>query len=323
MIRWAAPQLLYLLLAIPVLAVLMLGSEWLKRRRLAQLADAALVPRLTSSRSPRLAALKAACMLLGLALVFVAAARPQWGEKLQVVHGRGIDVVVVLDASKSMLATDVSPNRLRRAKTEIASLLDNLGSDRVGIVAFAGDAQVMCPLTPDVEAAKLFLDIIEPDNMPKPGTNIERAIETAASVFDPEDASSKALVLVTDGDNLDGDLAAATRVAMAANIRIFAVGVGTPEGSTIPEPGASGTSYKKDQDDISKEATQEQQDSQKALKSHSSLSYAVTFLQVAIGISAISALTRRRWLWITSLFVAAGGLAFLTWGTLSVLSIVN
>ena len=145
MIRWAAPQLLYLLLAIPVLAVLMMGSEWLKRRSLAQLADAALVPRLTDSRSPRLAALKAACMLLGLALVFVAAARPQWGEKLQVVHGRGIDVVVVLDASKSMLATDVNPNRLQRSKTEIASLLDNLGTARVGIVAFAGDAQVMCP----------------------------------------------------------------------------------------------------------------------------------------------------------------------------------
>ena len=249
MIRWAAPQLLYLLLAIPVLAVLMMGSEWLKRRSLAQLADAALVPRLTDSRSPRLAALKAACMLLGLALVFVAAARPQWGEKLQVVHGRGIDVVVVLDASKSMLATDVNPNRLQRSKTEIASLLDNLGTDRVGIVAFAGDAQVMCPLTPDVEAAKLFLDIIEPDNMPRPGTNIQRAIETAASVFDPQDASSKALVLVTDGDNLDGDLATATRVAIADNIRIFAVGVGTPEGSTIPESGASGTSYKKDKDD--------------------------------------------------------------------------
>src|SRR5262249_56352408 len=126
-----------------------------------------------------------------------------------VYKGRGIDIVIALDASKSMLATDVLPNRLSRAKTQIAALLDNLSTNRVGIVAFAGDARVMCPLTPDVEAAKLFLDIIDPDNMPKPGPNIQHAIEASASLFDPTEESSKALILVTDGDNLDGDPATA------------------------------------------------------------------------------------------------------------------
>src|SRR5436190_14988660 len=106
----------------------------------------------------------------------------------------------------------------------------------------------MCPLTPDVEAAKLCLDIIDPDNMPKPGTNIQRAIEVAASLFDPTAETSKALVLVTDGESLDGDPGAATKLAADNGIRLFAVGVGTPEGSTIPEAGASGTSYKKDPD---------------------------------------------------------------------------
>jgi len=115
-------------------------------------------------------------------------------------------------------------------------------------VSFAGEAQVMCPLTPDVEAAKLFLGIIDPDNMPKPGTNIQKAIEAAVSTFDPEAETSRALVLVTDGESLDGDLNAAVRLAATEGIHIYAIGVGTPQGSTIPEASANGgTSYKKDE----------------------------------------------------------------------------
>ncbi|HVP15002.1 MAG TPA: hypothetical protein VMS88_05630, partial [Terriglobales bacterium] len=123
MIRWANPQLLPLLFAVPILAGLLLAGAWLKRRALRRLADPDLVPRLTDSVSPRLAAAKSVCLLLGLLLLLLAAARPQWGEKLQMVRGRGIDIVIALDASKSMLATDVKPDRLSRAKTEIASLL--------------------------------------------------------------------------------------------------------------------------------------------------------------------------------------------------------
>jgi Ca-activated chloride channel homolog len=249
MIRWGSPQLLYLLLAVPVLLVLLAVGAWLKRRDLARLADPELVPRLTDSREPRLAATRTTLLVLGLVFAILAAARPQWGEKLQVYKGRGIDVVIALDASKSMLATDVRPSRLARAKTELASLLDQLSTNQVGIVAFAGDAHVMCPLTPDVEAAKLFLDIVDPDNMPRPGTNIEQAVATATSLFDPRQSSSKALLLVTDGDNLEGDPGAATARAARAGVRIFAVGVGTLEGTTVPENAAGGTSYKKDDKD--------------------------------------------------------------------------
>ena len=247
MIHWGAPQLLWLLVLVPALAALLVLGAWLKRRALRQLADPTLVPRLTDSRSARWAAAKVACVLSGLVFMIVAAARPQWGEKLQVVKGRGIDVVIALDASRSMLATDIPPSRLERAKVQIASLLDNLSGNRVGIVAFAGTAQIMCPLTTDVEAAKLYLDIIDPTNMPVPGTNIEHAVQAAASLFGPSEDASKALVLITDGDNLDGDPAQATRIAMAEHMRLFAVGVGTPEGSTIPEAGSSGTSYQKDE----------------------------------------------------------------------------
>jgi Ca-activated chloride channel family protein len=229
-IHWGEPRLLWLLALVPALALLLALGVWLKRRALRQLADPILVPRLTDSRSPRWAA-----------------ARPQWGEKLQVVKGHGIDVVIALDASRSMLATDIPPSRLERAKVQIGSLLDNLSGNRVGIVAFAGSAQVMCPLTTDVEAAKLFLEIIDPGNMPKPGTNIQSAVEAAASLFGPSEDASKALILITDGDNLDGDPSTATRVALDNHIRLFAVGVATPEGSTVPEAGATGTSYEKDE----------------------------------------------------------------------------
>jgi Ca-activated chloride channel family protein len=249
MIRWGAPQLLWLLLAVPALLALLAAGAWLKRRALRRLADPELVPRLTASRSPRLATARTALLVLGLVLAILAAARPQWGEKLQVYKGRGIDVVIALDASKSMLATDVRPSRLARAKTELASLLDDLATNQVGIVAFAGDAHVLCPLTPDVEAARLFLDIIEPGNMPRPGTNIQLAVEAAASLFDPRQRTAKALLLVTDGDNLEGDPGAATARAAREGIRVFAVGVGTLEGSTVPESNTGGTSYKKDEKD--------------------------------------------------------------------------
>jgi Ca-activated chloride channel family protein len=127
MIHWGAPHVLWLLVAVPALALLLLLGAWLKRRALRQLADPTLVPRLTDSRSARWARSRwRAC--LGLVLMIVAAARPQWGEKLQVVKGHGIDVVIALDASRSMLATDIPPSRLERAKVQIASLLDNLSA---------------------------------------------------------------------------------------------------------------------------------------------------------------------------------------------------
>jgi Ca-activated chloride channel homolog len=251
MIKWAQPQYLYLLLALPLMVLAMLWGRWLKARAGQKLADQELLERLRGNYSPKLALAKAALLLLGLLFLILAAARPQWGEKLQSYKGRGIDVVIALDASKSMLAGDIKPSRLERAKTEVSSLLDNLSANQVGITAFAGDCYVMCPLTADVDAAKMFLDIIEPGNIPKPGTNIQRAIEVSSTLFDPKENASKALVLITDGDNLEGDPMQAAKLAAEQGIRIYAVGVGTLEGSTIPEADQSGygVSYKKDKED--------------------------------------------------------------------------
>lgn len=249
MIHWGESGFLYLLPALPLLLILMAASRLAMRRRLWNLADRELARRLTDTFHAGLWWLKAGLFLLGLALMIVALARPKWGEKLQLYKGQGIDIVVALDASKSMLAQDIKPSRLERAKVELAGLLDNLGANRVGVVAFAGEAYVMCPLTTDLEAAKLFLDIIDPGNLPRPGTNIQRALEVSASLFDPGQEESKAVVLLTDGDNLEGDPLSAAAGLKEVGAKLFIVGIGTPEGSTIPEPAAGGVAYKKDRED--------------------------------------------------------------------------
>ncbi len=251
MIKWVAPQYLYLLFLIPILAIGMVFYMMRKRARLRLLADAATVSRITGSASRRLQVLKFMLIIVGLSLLIIALARPKWGEKLQVYKGQGIDVVVALDASKSMLAGDIKPSRLSRAKTEISMLLDNLTSNRVGITAFAGECYVMCPLTTDIDAAKLFLGIISPDVVPKPGTDLEKAIQVSNSLFDPRDDTYKALILFTDGDNLVGDPMAAVDRIKEDGVRLFAIGMGTLEGSPVPELDKQGNliSYKKDEED--------------------------------------------------------------------------
>ncbi len=249
MISWADPKFLYLLLALPLVPAGFAAGWLVTRRRLARFADRELGPRLTDSRHPGLWWLKAVLFTAGLGLLIVASARPRWGEKLQIHQGRGIDVVIALDASKSMLAQDIRPSRLERAKVELATMLDNLAGNRVAIVAFAGEAHVMCPLTADVEAAKLFLDIIEPGNMPRPGTNLQRALEVSASLFTSQAEGSRAVILITDGDNLEGDPVAAARMLKDLGARLYIVGVGSQEGATVPEATGGSTSYKKDAED--------------------------------------------------------------------------
>jgi Ca-activated chloride channel family protein len=249
-IKWGQPIYLWLLLAVPVLAAgsLLLGE--LKRRRLGRAADPHLVAGLTETYSSGLARLKNLLLVGALALLLVAAARPKWGERLQLYRGRGIDVVIALDASKSMLAEDVKPNRLQRAKTELAALIDGLSGNNVGIVAFAGEAYVMCPLTTDAAAARMFLDIIEPNGMPVPGTDFGKAVDKALELLNPKEPTHKALVLVTDGEDLGRNTAGAIERAAATGLAVFPVAFATAEGAPIPEYDERGNlqSYKKDRD---------------------------------------------------------------------------
>lgn len=251
MIKWAASQYLYLLLALPLVIAGIFVSYALKKRAFKSLADQHLIPRLSDSLNPKLWWLKSILLILGLFFLILGLSRPKWGEKLQIYKGRGIDIVFCIDASKSMNSQDIKPSRLGWAKMQASSLLDNLSTNQVAITAFAGDCYVMCPMTSDVEAAKLFLDIIEPNNIPKPGTNIQRAVEVSGSLFNPKQGTSKALILVTDGDNLEGDPMAAVKQAAELGIRLYIIGIGTLQGSTIPETDSRGNlvSYKKDNED--------------------------------------------------------------------------
>ncbi len=250
MIKWAQPVYLWLLLAVPVVIAGLVLLRVLQRRALQRQIDPALLSELTSTYSGGFAWLRTFLLLAALSFLLLAAARPKWGEKLQLYKGKGVDVVIVLDGSKSMLAEDVKPNRLKRAKTELAALIDGLAGNAVGITAFAGDCHVMCPLTTDMEAAKLFLDIIGPEMMPVPGTDFGKAIDVSMSLFNPKERNYKALILVTDGDDLGKNTQQALQRAVENGVRIFPVAISTPEGAPIPDYDESGNleSYKKEKD---------------------------------------------------------------------------
>jgi Ca-activated chloride channel family protein len=250
MIRWAQPVYLWFLLLVPAAAAAALLVGVMKRRRLARAVDRQLIPELTPAHSRGLTLLKNMLLVAGFAFLLISAARPKWGERLQIYKGKGIDVVIALDASKSMLAEDVKPNRLGRAKTELAALIDGLAGNAVGITAFAGESFVMCPLTTDMDAAKLFLDIIGPDMMPVPGTDFGKAIDVSLSLFNPKERNYKALVMVTDGEDMGKNTGQAVQRAVENRVRIFPVAISTPEGAPIPEYDENGnlSSYKKDKE---------------------------------------------------------------------------
>jgi len=188
----------------------------------------------------------------GLFLLFIAAAGPQCGERTELVKRNGIDLVVALDASSSMLARDVKPSRLDRAKLELTALLDRLKGDRVGLVVFAGEAFVQCPLTTDYSAARLFLRAVEPGAMPQQGTAIASALYEAKRVLDggSRGAAARAVLLITDGEDQQGDALKAASELGDSGIRIYAVPVGTEAGEPIPITDKNGniTGYKRDRE---------------------------------------------------------------------------
>jgi Ca-activated chloride channel family protein len=243
--RW--PWLALALLA----AALVAWETGMRRRALRRLTRSEELRRLAVPHlAPGLGIVRASLVVLGVALLGLALLRPQLGQREVAVKRRGIDLVVAVDASHSMQARDVLPSRLARAKLELSSLIDRLTGDRVGLVAFAGEAFVQCPLTHDYAAAKLFLRAIDPEAMPSQGTAIGRALETAAAMFEAAEdgARSRVVLLLTDGEDHSGRLDAAVRSLAEKGIRVYALGVGTGAGSPIPILDAEGNvvSYRKD-----------------------------------------------------------------------------
>lgn len=248
LMKFAEP--IWLIGGLAVIAVLL----WLyhrfdvrQRAALAEFASSHLLAKLTASFSPARRRVKRVLFATALVFVFVALARPQWGYHWEEQKQRGIDILFAIDTSKSMLTQDVNPDRLTRAKLAITDLVRKLDGDRVGLIAFAGDAFLQAPLTLDEDAFQETLDAIDTSTIPRGGTDISSAIQEARVALGPETKNRKILILVTDGEDLEAKGIDAARDAAKDGLVIYTVGVGTPSGGLIPVPGSNGgTDFVKD-----------------------------------------------------------------------------
>jgi Ca-activated chloride channel family protein len=247
--NWGDRNLLHLLWCLPLLWAFFIWAGRTRKRALKRLLAPEMIEKLVTSASPFRRRLQAGLFLAAIAFFCLAAARPQWGTKLETITRRGIDVVVAIDTSLSMEANDVVPNRLDKAKHMLQSLIDQLQGDRIGVVAFAGTAFVQCPLTLDHGAARMFLDILNTRVIPAPGTDIGAAIRAAIKAFNQKEKKYKALVLLTDGEDHQGDWKTAAEEARDAGVQVYCIGIGTSSGQPIPMHDEQGTTsgYKKDE----------------------------------------------------------------------------
>ena len=237
MIYLAQPLYLLLILLIPLMFI----AYWLMRRwrkrRIARFGDPDLVSSLAPLVPRRKGWLKLTLISLALLFFAIGMARPQLGAILKEKQVRGAEIMVVLDVSNSMLAEDYSPNRLERAKLAISKLVDELQGDRIGLIIFAGESFVQLPVTSDYVSAKIFLSSITTESVPVQGTAMGEAIRTAIKSFTSESENSRAIILITDGENHEDDPVAAARDAVDMGARVFCIGVGSPEGKPIPVDG--------------------------------------------------------------------------------------
>lgn len=240
MFRFGNPVALWCLVLVPVL----LGLHWYAARRsrvlLERFGDYALVRKLRLSVSVTARRWKAVLLLAAFALLALALARPQFGTRVETVRREGQDVIVALDLSRSMYAEDVAPNRLERAKIEIGRIIQSLDGDRIGLVAFAGDAFIQIPLTTDYGAAMMFLGAMRPELMPAQGTDLGRAVEIALEALEETPLDHRTLVIVTDGEDHEGSVAEAIAALSEAQVTAHTVGVGTIAGVPLPRIDSAG-----------------------------------------------------------------------------------
>ena len=234
MFRFGAESLLYAYLLLPALVALEWWAAARRRRALDRFGERGRIDRLTAavSRGGRMA--RTVLMLVAIVLLVTALARPQFGDRVDTVRREGQDVVVALDLSASMEAEDVAPSRLAAARLAVGRLIERLDGDRIGLVAFAGEAFVQSPLTLDYAAATLFLNAMEPDLVPVPGTDLGQAIEVALDGFGAAGERNRQLVVITDGEDHEGALDAAIERAVDEGVRVYTVGMGATEGVPIP-----------------------------------------------------------------------------------------
>ena len=238
MFRFANPQYLWLLLALPVLLLLFWAAAQQRRRRLARFGRPEILEELMPDVSRGREILKFILFSTAVGLLVLAAARPQFGSKLREEKSQGIEMMLVVDVSNSMLAEDFEPNRLERTKYAIDKLFDGLHQDRVGLIVFAGEPKVQLPITSDYRMAKAFAKRIDPSLVQVQGTAVGKALSQALPSFPSgSENRSRAVILITDGENHEDDALAQARRAAEEGIRIHTIGIGTPEGAPIQNDG--------------------------------------------------------------------------------------
>ena len=247
MFRFANPDFLYLFFLLPVLVGVFLYFNHRRRQNIRKYGDPALLKELMPTVSKYRPDVKFWLTFSALALTIFMLARPQFGSKMETVKRSGVEAVIALDISNSMLAEDVTPSRLEKAKKLISRLVDTFNNDKVGMVVFAGEAFTQLPITSDYVSAKMFLESINPNLISTQGTDVGAAIRLAMKSFTPNEGVGRAIVVITDGENHEGGALEAAKEAAEKNMQVFILGIGSPDGSPIPVERGS-NDFRKDKD---------------------------------------------------------------------------
>ena len=247
MFRFANPDFLYLFFLLPVLVGVYLYYNHRRRQNIRKYGDPALLQELMPTVSKYRPDVKFWLTFSALALCIFMLARPQFGSKMETVKRSGVEAVIALDISNSMLAEDVTPSRLEKAKKLISRLVDTFNNDKVGMIVFAGEAFTQLPITSDYVSAKMFLESISPNLISTQGTDIGAAIRLAMKSFTPNEGVGRAIVVITDGENHEGGALEAAKEAAEKNMQVFILGIGSPDGSPIPVERSS-NDFRKDKD---------------------------------------------------------------------------
>lgn len=249
MLRFQHSDYLYALVLLIVIGLVFVSLLAWKHKTIRKIGDRDLVRNLFRGYAPRLFNLKFWLLFLGFAFLVIGAANLQMGSKMEKITRKGVDVILALDVSKSMLAEDVQPSRLERAKQLANRMLDKMTNDRVGLVVFAGNAYLQMPLTVDYAAARMYLGSVNPGMLPSQGTSLDRAIEMCEQSFNKKERKHKAMIIISDGEGWDNNAVAAAKKAHDEGIVINTVGVGTKQGGPFKDP-ATGNYKRDDQDHI-------------------------------------------------------------------------
>jgi Ca-activated chloride channel family protein len=246
MFRFANIEYLWGLLLIPLLALFFVWSRISRRRALKKFGQQEILGQLMPYSSGTRPVVKFIILMLALVFFIVGIARPQFGSKLKTEKREGVELMIALDVSNSMMAEDIQPNRLERAKRAISRLVDRLKDDKIGLIVFAGDAYTQLPITTDYNSAKLFLNSVNTQIVPKQGTAIGAAIDLARKSFTPNGEANKAIIIITDGENHEDDALASAKAALDEGAIVHTIGMGLPSGSPIPVLRNGQTDYWKD-----------------------------------------------------------------------------